>query len=90
VLDLPDSVRDQPSPSARLIYVTLREADQPLTTDQVIAETGVSTTRCRRVLNTLLEDGHIESSRDCVDKRRKVWTVDLPTSGGETVDDAPS
>jgi transcription initiation factor IIE alpha subunit len=72
-LDLPPSVRELSSPSARLVYLALREADASLTTEDLVVETGVSLDSCRRVLNDLCDEGLIESRTDPTNRRRKVW-----------------
>jgi predicted ArsR family transcriptional regulator len=72
-LDLPPAVRKHSSPSARLVYLALRESEVPLTTSELASETGVSTDRCRRVLQSLHDESAVESRIDPTNRRRKMW-----------------
>jgi len=75
-LDLPTPVREHPSPSARLAWLALREADEPLAIDTLAAETGASGDRIRRVLGTLQDVGLVEQRDHPADSRRNVYTTD--------------
>jgi len=75
LLGLPAAVREHSSPSARLAWLTLREADGPLSATALATETGASTDRIRRVLQALQEAGLVESRDHPQDGRRTLWSV---------------
>lgn len=78
LLGLPAAVRDHSSPSARLAWLTLREADAPLSTTTLATETGTSADRIRRVLGTLQEVDLVEERDHPDDARRSLWTSSNP------------
>ncbi|MDS0284740.1 MarR family transcriptional regulator [Haloarcula onubensis] len=73
-LQLPAPIQARP-PSARLVYIALRDNAGPLTTDRLVEETGVSVDRIRRLLGELAEAGLVAAEPSPDDGRRKCWTV---------------
>lgn len=72
-LRLPAAVQARP-PSARLIYLALRDGDGAMTTARLVEETGVSADRARRLLGDLVDAGLVTEERSPEDRRRKRWT----------------
>lgn len=73
-LELPAQIQAQP-PSARLVYLSLRDSDGAMTTDRITDETGVSADRVRRLLGDLSDAGFVSAEPYPDDGRRKHWTI---------------
>jgi len=75
---LPADVRDLSSPSARLVYLTLRGATSALTIREITGRTGVSADRCRRVLGTLVDMSYVDRDEHPDDRRRRLYSLADP------------
>lgn len=68
-VQIPPTARRECSPSARLVYVTLAQADAALTVGEIRDQTAVSTDRVRRSLRHLADVGLISTHTHPVDGR---------------------
>jgi DNA-binding transcriptional regulator GbsR (MarR family) len=73
-LKLPASIQARP-PSARLVYLALRDSDGSLTASHLADETGVSVDRVRRLLGDLNDAGLVRADSHPGDNRQKLWTA---------------
>ena len=78
-LDLPPSVRELP-PTARLVFVALREAEGPVGRSELLAQTAACEDSLHRALNNLDDRGLIEQAPHPADRRRQQYaTTDFAT-----------
>ena len=71
---LPRDIREE-SPSARLIYSALQEADRSLTVNELVARTGAAPATTRRVLSGFRDREIVKSTPHPLDARAKMWSV---------------
>jgi DNA-binding transcriptional ArsR family regulator len=81
-LGLPAAIRDEHTPSARLVYLALREAGVGVSYSELAAATGVDQVTIRRELLSLREAGHVEPAEHPTDGRRRLWRV-APEPGAD-------
>lgn len=76
-LDLPATVRELP-PTARLVFVALREAEGPVDRSELLAQTAACEDSLHRALNKLADRDLIKQSAHPADRRRQRYaTTDL-------------
>jgi len=70
----PDDVKDATA-TAKVVYGALRRGG-PLTTEDLVSQTGQSRRAVERALEDLTESGVIDSRPDLTDPRRHEWLVE--------------
>lgn len=70
----PDPINDTPA-ATKLVYITLDNADEPLTTNQIATRTSLSCRGVRKSLLRLKDRGVVEERPDTSDLRSTIYEL---------------